>query len=639
MTTRLIVRALIAGSILPFAGIGTASAEGVNYAKDVWPILAERCVKCHSEEKHKGDLRMDSPENFQKGGELGVVIVPGKPDESTLYKLITLPKGDDDIMPSKGEPLAPEQIAVLRQWIEQGPNYDGWDPALLASVKVEEEAAPETLLDQLAKAVQPAPEETLAALRTAGPAAMPVAMENSLLQVNYLGVAPETTDEKLAALAPVAAQITWLNLAGTKITDAGLQHVGGLTNLTMLHLEKTEIGDAGLAHLSGLANLEYLNLYGTKVTDAGLGQLSGLANLKKLYLWQTGATLAGVDALKAKIAGLDVNIGVELAAAAAPAAAAPAATEAAKADLSRFFDADGCCAKAHADGKACDHPCCVEAAAKDEVCAKCNAKGAVKAALVAKFTADSCCAKAAAEGKDCDHPCCVEAAAKGEVCAKCNPPAAAPVEAAKADLSRFFDADGCCAKAHADGKACDHPCCVEAAAKNEVCAKCNAKGAAKLALTAKFTADSCCAKAAAEGKDCDHPCCVEAAAKGEVCAKCNPPAEAPAAAEAAKADLSRFFDADGCCAKAHAETKACDHPCCVEAAAKDEVCAKCNAGGAKKLALTEKFAEGGCCAKAHADGKDCDHPCCKEAAAKGEVCTKCNPAEKPAADAAAAAAA
>jgi hypothetical protein len=58
-------------------------------------------------------------------------------------------------------------------------------------------------------------------------------------------------------------------------------------------------------------NLEYLNLYGTKVTDAGLQHLKGLAKLKKLYLWQTEVTKDGADGLIAAIPGLYINRGAD----------------------------------------------------------------------------------------------------------------------------------------------------------------------------------------------------------------------------------------------------------------------------------------------------------------------------------------
>lgn len=60
---------------------------------------------------------------------------------------------------------------------------------------------------------------------------------------------------------------TGLNLAGTAVTDAGLQHLSGLTNLEWLDLSGTAIGDGGLQHLSGLKNLQHLDLSRTRVGD------------------------------------------------------------------------------------------------------------------------------------------------------------------------------------------------------------------------------------------------------------------------------------------------------------------------------------------------------------------------------------
>ena len=82
-------------------------------------------------------------------------------------------------------------------------------------------------------------------------------------------------------------------------------------------------------------------------------------------------------------------------------------------------------AKARAEGKVCDHPCCVEAVAAGKACAKCNPKSAETPAPVAelKFKDGGCCALAKVAGKTCDHPCCVEAAKAGAVCKKCNPDA------------------------------------------------------------------------------------------------------------------------------------------------------------------------------------------------------------------------
>lgn len=57
-----------------------------------------------------------------------------------------------------------------------------------------------------------------------------------------------------------------------KVTDAGLEHLKGLTQLQHLILQNTKITDAGLEHLKGLTQLQQLNL-NTKVTDQGVERL------------------------------------------------------------------------------------------------------------------------------------------------------------------------------------------------------------------------------------------------------------------------------------------------------------------------------------------------------------------------------
>lgn len=185
------------------------------------------------------------------------------------------------------------------------------------------------------KAADPAVEAAMQKVNATGASLMPTAADGKTYRFTALNVAKEFADGGLDALAPIADKVASLDLARTKVTDAGLAKVAAMKNLLELHLENTAIGDAGLDHLKGLASLEYLNLYNTKVTDAGIAKLAGLGKLKALYLWQSGVTKAGVAALKAKLPGAHINHGWTAeddakpvaVAAAAPAAAAPAAAK------------------------------------------------------------------------------------------------------------------------------------------------------------------------------------------------------------------------------------------------------------------------------------------------------------------------
>ena len=193
----------------------------------------------------------------------------------------------------------------------------------------------------------PAIKAVLDKVNATGASLMPVAADGKTYRFTALNVAKDFTDAGLAALAPIADKITSVDLARTKVTDAGLAGLTGMKNLTELHLENTGITDAGLDHLKGLGSLEYLNLYNTKVTDAGAQKLAEFPKLKALYLWQTGVTKAGVAQIKAKLPAAQINTGwtaeddaKAVAVAAAPAVAAtkpaaPAPTAAKPADAAK----------------------------------------------------------------------------------------------------------------------------------------------------------------------------------------------------------------------------------------------------------------------------------------------------------------
>lgn len=114
----------------------------LDFARDVRPILAERCFACHGfdEEHREADLRLDVPEADDATG-ASLVIEAGDPEASALFERVT--ESDPDLRmppPEAGEPLTAEEIATLRQWIDEGASYDRhW-----AWVAPERPAAPET---------------------------------------------------------------------------------------------------------------------------------------------------------------------------------------------------------------------------------------------------------------------------------------------------------------------------------------------------------------------------------------------------------------------------------------------------------------------------------------------------------------
>jgi hypothetical protein len=98
---------------------------GVTYEKDIKPILDKSCVKCHSGEKPKAKLHLDSLAGALKGGADGKVLEPGNSAKSMLVINVARAGDKEDWMPPPNNkanipPLTKEQIGLIRAWIDQG---------------------------------------------------------------------------------------------------------------------------------------------------------------------------------------------------------------------------------------------------------------------------------------------------------------------------------------------------------------------------------------------------------------------------------------------------------------------------------------------------------------------------------------
>ena len=91
----------------------------VDFAREIKPIFESSCIKCHGRGRTKGDFSIESRETLFKGGESGQAIGPGRSQESHLIELVA-GLDPDSVMPQKGKRLTPEQIGLLRAWIDQG---------------------------------------------------------------------------------------------------------------------------------------------------------------------------------------------------------------------------------------------------------------------------------------------------------------------------------------------------------------------------------------------------------------------------------------------------------------------------------------------------------------------------------------
>jgi hypothetical protein len=105
-------------ALIWLASLPSARADAFFTAK-IEPLLKQRCFECHSHEtKMKGGLTLDSRSGWEQGGDLGPALVPGKPDESLLVKMVRW-SDDEHRMPPK-EKLPPSEIALLEEWVRRG---------------------------------------------------------------------------------------------------------------------------------------------------------------------------------------------------------------------------------------------------------------------------------------------------------------------------------------------------------------------------------------------------------------------------------------------------------------------------------------------------------------------------------------
>lgn len=281
-----------AAALLGLATMSGRGAEAAFYAARVAPVFEQHCTTCHGVEKKKAGLRLDSFEQLMRGAESGEVIKPGNVKESELYRRITLPHTDEEVMPSDGKPLlSADEIKIVELWIAGGASVSKpvADFPNAPAPKVPRAAAAALAPDWRPQAKAIADFE-----RTTGLKLVPrsqVVTDGLILRT---ASAPARCDDAaLEKLKPVAALIVEAELARTKVTDASLPLLAACENLRSLNLTRTAITSAKLGELARLKWLESLNLTETAVDDAGVAALKGMPALKRIWLFGTNASAEG----------------------------------------------------------------------------------------------------------------------------------------------------------------------------------------------------------------------------------------------------------------------------------------------------------------------------------------------------------
>ncbi len=124
------VSRLLCAFLSTYAVTGFAQStpeQPVSFARDVRPILSDRCFQCHGPDRltREADLRLDREDSVMQERDGRRIAVPGKPGQSELIRRLTT-HDDDEVMPPRdsGRTLKPEEIDIIRKWVQQGAKWE-----------------------------------------------------------------------------------------------------------------------------------------------------------------------------------------------------------------------------------------------------------------------------------------------------------------------------------------------------------------------------------------------------------------------------------------------------------------------------------------------------------------------------------
>src|SRR5581483_5979401 len=118
-------RFLAVATVVLFAGrVLAGEPRGIDFSRDVLPILSDNCFKCHGPDAkaRKAKLRLDTQDGALRKD--SPVIVPGKSEDSELVRRITSDEPGEVMPPVKSnKKLTVRQVETLKRWIDDGANW------------------------------------------------------------------------------------------------------------------------------------------------------------------------------------------------------------------------------------------------------------------------------------------------------------------------------------------------------------------------------------------------------------------------------------------------------------------------------------------------------------------------------------
>lgn len=281
------------------------------YEKAVGPILAQKCVSCHGNEKVKGGLKLNTIDNLLLGGKSGSILTAAAGKEALLFERIHMPLAAEKHMPPDGKlQLTPAEISILSLWIKAGGDI---------KTKMAQMAKTDSLY-LLANSYIPVVEK-IKSQKTNLPEL--TAYNSNYCSVNYLFNGSDEIEvtffqgsfyntKALKNLEKIKDQIIYLNMQGMPLTKEDIKIITQFTKLKKLNLNYTKVNIDALAEIKKMEELETLSICGVEVSESSFEKFIKGARFSNINIWSNNMSAKQLQSLNAKYPKLTIIIGDNL---------------------------------------------------------------------------------------------------------------------------------------------------------------------------------------------------------------------------------------------------------------------------------------------------------------------------------------
>ena len=258
--------------------------------------MTQKCIQCHSEDRQKGKLRLDSKEWILKGGKNGNVIDVNNPNNSEILKRLLLEPNDEHHMPPKNKvQLTDDELVIMRWWIQNGAEFDKKVTAYERDAKIEKAlksfherilAASNGTVKKTREKVSEIPLNIKTSLEKSGWVLSPLSVSENHVRVAGFNLEVPLVNA-LEELKKIQTQTVELKLSYKAIDESNIDILSTFKNLEKLWIDHSKITDNSLKIIEELKNLTYLNISNTSIGIEGIKKMSGSKSLEKVYAYNT----------------------------------------------------------------------------------------------------------------------------------------------------------------------------------------------------------------------------------------------------------------------------------------------------------------------------------------------------------------